>query len=78
MRDAATRPRLCESFLRGPLGIGRWTPRLGEGPYETKIKRPRRYTFNFTLDPREWGWSSPVDAAPLSLLDMIRESVRRG
>lgn len=74
--DAEAKPGLCESFSRGPLWIGRWTPRLGEAPYETKIKRPKRYTISLCLT--EWAWSSPINAAPLSWLDILKESLRRG
>lgn len=76
---APTRSGLCESFMYGPFQIGRWTPRFGEGPGPWKAGiKVRRYTFSFEPNPREWGWSKPVGSSRLSLLDIIREAMRRG
>ena len=50
--------RQLEGFVIGPLLAWRWTPRLGEGPYETRHRgRPRRWTFALSKDwARPWLW----------------------
>lgn len=49
-------PRKCHVSSFGPLLVMHWTPKLGLGPYETKIKRPRAWTFAWNWNPREWSW----------------------
>jgi hypothetical protein len=41
----------------GPIAVAYWSPKLGEAPDETYVKRPRRLTATFSTEwwkPRTW------------------------